>query len=75
MLRENGFRNLRDLAEAEAKDLVPVLMMANPRKAQKSHLHPTEAERYRKKLLAKAEIIVASANKIWEREMQVDVDE
>jgi DNA polymerase theta len=38
---------------------------ANPRKAQKSHLHPTEAERYRKKLLAKAEIIVASANKIW----------
>ncbi|GFF29920.1 DNA polymerase theta [Aspergillus udagawae] len=75
LLRENGFRNLRDLAEAEAKDLVPVLMMANPRKAQKSHLHPTEAERYRKKLLAKAEIIVASANKIWEREMQVDVDE
>jgi DNA polymerase theta len=38
---------------------------ANPRKAQKSQLHPTEAERYRKKLLAKAEIIVASANKIW----------
>jgi DNA polymerase theta len=27
LLRENGFRNLGDLAEAEAKDLVPVLMM------------------------------------------------
>lgn len=38
---------------------------ANPRKTQKSQLHPTEAERYRKKLLAKAEMIVASANKIW----------
>ncbi|PWY87012.1 DNA-directed DNA polymerase theta [Aspergillus heteromorphus CBS 117.55] len=65
LLRENGFRNLRALAEADAKDLVPILMMVNPRKAQKSQLHPTEAERYAKKLLAKAEVIVASANKIW----------
>lgn len=29
LLRENGFRNLRALAEAEAKDLVPVLMMVS----------------------------------------------
>lgn len=82
LLRENGFRNLRALAEAEPKDLVPVLMMVcqfgvhklrdrakagqmNPRKTQKSQLHPTEAERYSAKLLAKAEVIVASANKIW----------
>ncbi|EAW08211.1 DEAD/DEAH box helicase [Aspergillus clavatus NRRL 1] len=75
LLRENGFRNLRALAEADAKDIVPVLMMVNPRKTQKSQLHPSEAERYRKKLLAKAEIIVASATKIWEREMQVDLEE
>lgn len=27
LLRDNGFRNLRALAEAEAKDLIPVLMM------------------------------------------------
>lgn len=27
LLRENGFRNLRALAEADPKDLVPVLMM------------------------------------------------
>lgn len=27
LLRDNGFRNLRALAEADAKDLVPVLMM------------------------------------------------
>ncbi|PYI03628.1 DNA-directed DNA polymerase theta [Aspergillus sclerotiicarbonarius CBS 121057] len=75
LLRENGFRNLRALAEANAKDLVPVLKMVNPRKAQKSQLHPTEAERYAKKLLAKAEVIVASANKVWEREMQIELDE
>ncbi|GJP94739.1 hypothetical protein CBS115989_938 [Aspergillus niger] len=75
LLRENGFRNLRALAEADAKDLVPILMMVNPRKTQKNQLHPAEAERYAKKLLAKAEVIVASANKIWEREMQVELDE
>ncbi|KAJ5106260.1 Helicase C-terminal [Penicillium angulare] len=65
LLRENGFRNLRALAEAEPKDLVPVLMMVNPRKTQKSQLFPTEAERYAAKLLTKAETIVGSANKIW----------
>ncbi|PLB45101.1 putative DNA-directed DNA polymerase theta [Aspergillus steynii IBT 23096] len=75
LLRDNGFRNLRALAEADAKDLVPVLMMVNPRKAQKSQLHPTEAERYSQKLLAKAEIIIASANKIWDREMQMELEE
>ncbi|PYH50052.1 DEAD/DEAH box helicase [Aspergillus saccharolyticus JOP 1030-1] len=75
LLRENGYRNLRALAEADAKDLVPILMMANPRKTQKGQLHPAEAERYAKKLVAKAEIIIASANKIWEREMQVELDE
>lgn len=31
-LRENGFRNLRALAEADPKDLVPVLMMVFPTK-------------------------------------------
>ncbi|PYI15226.1 DNA-directed DNA polymerase theta [Aspergillus violaceofuscus CBS 115571] len=74
LLRENGYRNLRALAEADAKDLVPILMMVNPRKAQKSQLHPAEAERYAKKLLANAEIIIGSANKVWEREMQVEID-
>ncbi|KAL2853139.1 hypothetical protein BJX68DRAFT_234077 [Aspergillus pseudodeflectus] len=73
LLRDNGFRNLRALAEANPKDVVPVLMMVNPRK--RNQLPPSEVERYTKKLLAKAEVIVASANKIWEREMQLDLDE
>ncbi|CEJ54022.1 hypothetical protein PMG11_00348 [Penicillium brasilianum] len=74
-LRENGFRNLRALADADPKDLVPVLMIVNPRKTQRNQLYPTEAERYAAKLLVKAETIVASANKIWEREMQVELEE
>ncbi|KOS41551.1 hypothetical protein ACN38_g7581 [Penicillium nordicum] len=75
LLRDNGFRNLRALAEAEPKDLVPVLMMANSHKAQKSQLYPTEAERYNAKLMAKAETIISHAIKIWEREMQIEVEE
>ncbi|KAJ5401056.1 hypothetical protein N7465_011545 [Penicillium sp. CMV-2018d] len=75
LLRDNGFRNLRALAEAEPKDLVPVLMMANPRKAQKSQLYSTEAERYTAKLMVKAETIISHAIKIWEREMQIEVEE
>ncbi|KAJ5601093.1 Helicase C-terminal [Penicillium lagena] len=65
LLRDNGFPNLRALAEANPKDLVPVLMMVNPRKTRESQLYPTEAERYSAKLLAKAETIVGSATKIW----------
>ncbi|KAL4977232.1 hypothetical protein BDW66DRAFT_165959 [Aspergillus desertorum] len=75
LLRDNGFRNLRALAEADPKDIVSVLKMVNPRKSQRNQLHPTEAERYAKKLLTKAEAIVASANKIWERETQLELDE
>ncbi|KAJ5678441.1 Helicase C-terminal [Penicillium maclennaniae] len=75
LLRDNGFKNLRALAEADPKELVPVLMMVNPRKAQKSQLYPGEAEKYAAKLLTKAETIIASANKIWDRELQVELDE
>ncbi|KAJ5121824.1 Helicase C-terminal [Penicillium atrosanguineum] len=75
LLRDNGFKNLRALAEADPKDLVPVLMMVNPRKAQKSQLYPGEAEKFAAKLLTKAETIITSANKIWDRELQVELEE
>ncbi|OQD84425.1 hypothetical protein PENANT_c013G03918 [Penicillium antarcticum] len=75
LLRENGFRNLRALADAEAKDLVPVLMMVNPRKVQKNQLSSAESERYAAKLLVKAETIISHANKIWDRETQVELED
>lgn len=64
LLRENGFRDLRALAGAEPKALVPVLMMANPRRSQK-YAHPAESERYSAKLLARAEAIISSAGRIY----------
>ncbi|KKZ60187.1 DNA polymerase theta subunit [[Emmonsia] crescens] len=60
LLWENGFKTLRALAEADPKDLLPVLMMAQPRT-----INPQESQRVSTKLLAKAEVIVGSANKIW----------
>ncbi|KAL1954967.1 hypothetical protein VTO42DRAFT_374 [Malbranchea cinnamomea] len=73
LLWENGFKTLRALAEADPKDLVPVLMMAHPRNGKQDN--PREAARFKRKLLAKAEIIVGSANKLWQREMIVDLEE
>ncbi|KAL1970531.1 hypothetical protein VTN77DRAFT_4175 [Rasamsonia byssochlamydoides] len=74
LLWENGFRSVRALAEADPKDLVPVLMMARPRRGQ-GYDDEKEAKRYEEKLLAKAEIIVGSANKLYERQMQVEIEE
>ncbi|KAK2765359.1 hypothetical protein FQN54_008205 [Arachnomyces sp. PD_36] len=71
ILWENGFKSVRALAEANPSDLVPVLMMAQPRKAQ-GQKYTGGSEKYNAKLLGKAEIIVGSANKLWERQVQVD---
>ncbi|EAS33844.2 DNA-directed DNA polymerase theta [Coccidioides immitis RS] len=75
LLWENGFKTLRALAEADARDLVPVLMMGQPRNGKSHQNNAKEAERLNAKLLAKAETIIGSANKLWERQMIVEIDE
>ncbi|OKL59679.1 hypothetical protein UA08_05271 [Talaromyces atroroseus] len=75
LLWENGFRSVRALAAADAKDIVPVLIMARSRKSQSYQNSEKEAERYAAKMARKAEVIIASANKIYERQMQVEIDE
>ncbi|EED16871.1 DNA-directed DNA polymerase theta, putative [Talaromyces stipitatus ATCC 10500] len=75
LLWENGFRSVRALASADAKDIVPVLMMARSRKSQSQTNTEKEVERHAAKLARKAEAIIASANKIYERQMQVEIDE
>ncbi|OAT13929.1 DNA polymerase theta subunit [Blastomyces gilchristii SLH14081] len=70
LLWENGFKTLRALAEADPKDLLPVLMMAQPR-----NIDLQGSQRISAKLLTKAEIIVGSANKIWESQLQLELEE
>lgn len=59
---ESGFKGLRTVAEADAKDLVPVLLLAQPKK---SRLDGDEETKYHQKLLLKAEIIIGAANRLW----------
>jgi len=68
---ENGFKGLRTVAEADAKDLVPVLLLAQPKKLR---LDGDEDAKYHQKLLLKAEIIVGAANRLWERQQQIEVE-
>jgi replicative superfamily II helicase len=70
---ENGFKSVRMLAEARVEDLVPVMMLAQKRWKVK---HDQEATaKLQEKVKAKAEVIVNSASRIWERMMLVELDE
>ncbi|KAI9804013.1 MAG: hypothetical protein M1833_000294 [Piccolia ochrophora] len=69
---ESGIRSIRSLAESEPTDIVPILMLAQPRKLR---LDLEEETRFQEKLKLKAEIIIKSASWLWEQEMRVDIDE
>lgn len=77
---ENGYKGLRTVAESDAKDLLPILLLvkqgrhlvraiSDKRQAQpkmkKSGLDGEEERKYHQKLLLKAEIIVGAANRLW----------
>ncbi|CAO1598019.1 hypothetical protein XANCAGTX0491_001796 [Xanthoria calcicola] len=59
---ENGMRSLRAVAEAEAKDLVPLLLLAQPKRY---NVEKAEDERYQQKLLLRCEVIVEAASRLW----------
>ncbi|MCJ1272552.1 hypothetical protein MMC21_000338 [Puttea exsequens] len=67
----NGYKGLRAVAEADAKDLPPVLLVAQPRK---SRLDSDEEAKYHHKLLLKAEIIIGAADRLWERQQRVEIE-
>ncbi|MCJ1283739.1 hypothetical protein MMC26_003070 [Xylographa opegraphella] len=68
---ENGFKSIRAVATAESKDLVPVLILAQPKR---SKINGEEEVRYLEKLEGKAGIIIAAANRLWEREQRLDFE-
>ncbi|EGE00041.1 DNA-directed DNA polymerase theta [Trichophyton tonsurans CBS 112818] len=74
LLWENGFKTLRSLAEAAPSELVPVLMMGQPRSSSYSSTNK-DMKRVTSKLTAKAEVIIASASRLWEHQTVVELDE
>jgi replicative superfamily II helicase len=69
---ESGLKSVRAVAAAEAKDVVEILLLAQPKR---SKINGDEEERYRGKLMGKAEVIVGAANRLWERQQLVDIEE
>ena len=69
---ENGFRTIASLANADPSDLLPILMQAQPNKLR---VKGKDDSQYEEKLLAKANVISASANKILQMQAQVEIDE
>ncbi|TQV97361.1 DNA-directed DNA polymerase theta [Cordyceps javanica] len=68
---ENGFRTVGTIANADPKELVPILKQANPSKIRVKGL---DIAKYEEKLLSKANIISASANRLWSIQMQTEME-
>ncbi|KJZ73614.1 hypothetical protein HIM_06947 [Hirsutella minnesotensis 3608] len=69
---ESGYRTVASVANAAPKELLPVLMQAQPNKLR---LKGRNDERLEEKLLAKAEIISTAANRLWQLQLQAEIEE
>ncbi|KAI1203798.1 P-loop containing nucleoside triphosphate hydrolase protein [Nemania serpens] len=69
---DNGFKTVASLANADPKELVPILMQAQPTKLRNKS---KDEQKYEEKLFVKAQVITDSANRIWQAEMQQDIAE
>lgn len=72
ILWENGFKSVRALAEAEPKDLVPVMMLAQ---SSKLRTQGEARDRLISALREKAEVIIGSANRLWQRQQLAEIEE
>ncbi|KAI1382221.1 P-loop containing nucleoside triphosphate hydrolase protein [Hypoxylon crocopeplum] len=69
---ENGLKTVAAIANADAQELVPILIQAQPSKLR---LKSKDEQKYEEKLLAKAKVIAESANRLWQMEMMQQVYE
>lgn len=68
---DNGYRSVATLANANPNDLVPILMQAQPNKLRIKAQNDTLME---KKMLAKAQVISSAANRLWNIQMQAEME-
>ncbi|KAI1809383.1 P-loop containing nucleoside triphosphate hydrolase protein [Poronia punctata] len=72
---DNGFKTVALIANADPKELVPVLMQVRIAQPTKLRYKSKDEQKFEEKLLAKAQVITDSANRLWQAEMQQDLDE
>lgn len=73
ILWANGLRSVRALAEADAENLVPIMMQAQQSRILK--LEGQTADKLKLKLFEKAELIIASAGRRRERPRLISIEE
>lgn len=61
---ENGYRTVASIANADPKEILPVLIQAQPNKVR---VKGKDNKSYEEKLLAKASVITSCANNLWSR--------
>lgn len=59
---DNGLRSIAAVANADPRELVPILLQAQPNKIR---LEAKDEQKYKEKLLMKATVIADSANRLW----------
>ncbi|PNH58621.1 hypothetical protein VD0002_g8911 [Verticillium dahliae] len=69
---ESGYRSIAAVANADPRELVPILLQAQPSKVR---IKAQDSTQYEEKMMAKAQVISNSANRLWQIEMQHDVYE
>ena len=69
---ENGFKTVGAIANAQVKDIVPVLLIAQPKKLR---LEDEDDRKYEQKLMLKAEVICKSAERVWDQMIQQEMGE
>ncbi|KAJ4296015.1 hypothetical protein N0V88_004717 [Collariella sp. IMI 366227] len=70
---DNGFKTVAAVANADPKELLPILMQAQPNKVKLGGAK--DEQKYKDKLLAKAKIIANSANRLWQIEIREELVE
>ena len=71
---ENGFKSVRMLAEARVEDLLPIMMLSQKIWKGKGNYKEAMAK-LQEKVRSKAEVVVNSAGRVWERMMLIELDE
>ncbi|KAH7417138.1 DEAD/DEAH box helicase [Cadophora sp. MPI-SDFR-AT-0126] len=69
---ENGLKTVAAIAAADVKDIWPILLQAQPKKVR---IKGDEEAKYREKLIQKANMISASATRLWEKQMREELEE
>jgi replicative superfamily II helicase len=69
---ENGYKSIRALSQADPRALVPVMAQAQGRKTKQQG---EAAAKLEAKLLERANIIISSASRVWEKQQMVQWEE